>query len=65
MLSAIGYSLKIRIHKVIEQETRELIDRLLLERISLAGIARAILISQQSLQTYVNEKYTGVLRRVD
>ena len=65
MLSAIGHSLNIRIHKVIEQETRELIERLLLERISLAGIARAILISQQSLQTYVNEKYTRVLRRVD
>jgi transposase-like protein len=27
--------------KVIDQATRELIDRLLLERISLAGIARA------------------------
>ena len=65
MLSAIGNSLNIRIHKVIEQETRELIDRLLLERISLAGIARAILISQQWLQTYVNEKYAGVPRSVD
>jgi len=46
VLSAIGNSLNIRIHKVIEQETRELIDRWLLERISLAGIARAIPISQ-------------------
>jgi hypothetical protein len=50
VLSAIGNSLNIRIHKVIEQEKRELIDRLLLERISLAGIARAIAISQQGLQ---------------
>ena len=65
MLSAIGNSLNIRIHKVIEQETRELIDRLWLERISLAGIARAIQISQQWLQTYVNEKYAGVPRSVD
>ena len=65
MLSAIGNSLNIRIHKVIEQETRELIDRLLLERISLAGIARAIPISQQWLQPYVNEKYAGVPRSVD
>lgn len=47
VLSAIGNSLNIRIHKVIEQETRELINRLWLERISLAGIARAIQISQQ------------------
>ena len=60
MLSAIGNSLKIRIQKVIEQGTRELIYRLLLERISLAGIARSIPISQQWLQPYVNEKYAGV-----
>ena len=65
MLSAIGNSLNIRIYKVIEQETRELIDRLWLERISLAGIARAIPISQQWLQPYVNEKYAGVPRSVD
>ena len=62
MLSAIGNSLNIRINKVIEQETRELIDRLWLEGISLAGIARALQISQQWLQPYVNEKYAGVSR---
>jgi hypothetical protein len=65
VLSAIGNSWNIRIYKVIEQETRELIDRLLLERISLAGIARAIPISPQWLQPYVNEKYAGVPRSVD
>ncbi|WP_445173238.1 hypothetical protein [Microcoleus sp.] len=65
MLSAIGNSLNIRIQKVIEQETRELIDGLLLERISLAGIARSIPISQQWLQPYINEKYAGVPRSVD
>ena len=65
MLSAIGNSLNIRIHKVIEQETRELIHRLRLERISLAGIARALHISQQWLQPYVNEKYAGVPRSAD
>ena len=32
---------------VIDQETRELIDRLLLERISLAGIARAVQVSEK------------------
>jgi len=42
--------------KVIDQATRELIDRLLLERISLAGIARVTQVSEQWLQTYVNEK---------
>jgi hypothetical protein len=65
VLIAIGNSLNIRIHKVIEQERQELIDRLWLERISLAGIARAIQISQQRLQPYVNEKYAGLPRSVD
>jgi len=50
--------------KVIDQATRELIDRLLLERISLAGIARAVQVCEQWLQTYVNEKYAGVPRQV-
>lgn len=50
--------------KVIDQGTREFIDRLLLERISLAGIARAAQVSEQWLQTYVNEKYAKVPRQV-
>src|SRR5512146_650443 len=50
--------------KVIGQATRELIDRLLLERISLAGIARATQVSEPWLQTYVNEKYAQVPRQV-
>ena len=50
--------------KVIDSATRELIDRLLLERISLAGIARAVQVSEQWLQTYVNEKYALVPRSV-
>ena len=49
--------------KVVDQ-TRDLIERLLLERISLAGIARAAQVSQQWLQTYVNEKYASVRRSV-
>jgi len=51
--------------KVIAQATRELIDRLLLERISLAGSARAVKVSEQWLQTYVNEKYAQVPRQVN
>ena len=50
--------------KVIDSQTRELVDRLLLERISLAGIARAAQVSEQWLQTYVNEKYASVPRQV-
>jgi hypothetical protein len=36
----------------------------LLERISLAGIARAVQVSEQWVQTYVNEKYAKVPRSV-
>jgi phage repressor protein C with HTH and peptisase S24 domain len=54
----------IRRKKVIDSATRELIDRLLLERISLAGIARATQVSEQWLQTYVNEKYAQVPRQI-
>jgi len=48
--------------KIIDTATRELIDRLLLERISLAGIARAVQVSEQWLQDYVNRKYAAVPR---
>ena len=51
--------------KVIDQQKRELIDRLLLERISLAGIARAAEVSDRWLQTYVNEKYAIVPREIE
>ncbi|MBD2261185.1 IS1 family transposase [Pseudanabaena sp. FACHB-2040] len=39
--------------KIIDQATRELIDRLLSKRISLAGIARAIQVSEQWLPKQV------------
>jgi IS1 family transposase len=39
---------------------KELIDKLLLERISLAGIARCVEVSERWLQNYVNEKYRSV-----
>lgn len=51
--------------KVIDSATRELVDRLLLERISLAGIARAVNVSETWLQQYVNEKYALVRREVE
>ncbi len=50
--------------KVIDTAIRALIDRLLLKHISLAGIARATQVSEQWLQTYIKEKYTGVSRQV-
>ncbi len=51
--------------RVIDAATRKLIDRLLLERISLAGIARAVQVSEIWLQQYVNEKYALVRREVE
>jgi transposase-like protein len=42
--------------KRIDQATRDLVDRLLLERLSMAGIARGAQVSEQWLQDYVNLK---------
>jgi IS1 family transposase len=52
-------------HQPISEETRELIDRLLLEKISLAGIVRATGVSQRWLQYYVNKKLGAVKRQVE
>lgn len=49
---------------LINQEKRDLIDRLLLERISLAGISRSAKVSPKWLQTYVNNKYALVPRNI-
>jgi insertion element IS1 protein InsB len=50
--------------RIISDATRALIDRLLLEKISLAGIARAVQVSESWLQAYVNEQYGNVPREV-
>ena len=50
--------------KRIDPDTRELIDKLLLEKIPLAGIARVCDVSESWLQEYVNRKYKAVTRRV-
>lgn len=51
-------------NKVISDETKALIDKLLLEKIPLAGIARVTDVSEVWLQGYVNEKYASVPREV-
>ncbi len=51
-------------NKVISDETKALIDKLLLEKIPLAGIARVVDVSEPWLQGYVNEKYASVPRPV-
>ena len=50
--------------KRISDATKVLIDALLLERISMAGIARVAKVSEPRLQQYVNEKYANVPRQL-
>jgi transposase-like protein len=42
-------------NKVIAQQEKALVDKLLLERISLAGIARTLEVSQVWLQGYISK----------
>jgi len=49
----------------VKKETIELIDKLLLERLSLAGIVRVTGVSESWLQTYVNDKYEKIPQEVD
>jgi insertion element IS1 protein InsB len=51
--------------QAIAQETKALIDRWLLERIPLAGIARVTGVSERWLQPYVNEQYDRTPRQVE
>ena len=48
----------------IAQQTKTLIDKLLLEKIPLAGIARVCDVSESWLQGYVNQKYAAVPQSV-
>lgn len=48
----------------IEEETRALIDKLLLERLALAAIARVTGVSERWLQMYVNQKYYQTSKQV-
>ena len=51
-------------NKLINQATKNLIDKLLLEKIPLAGIARVTEVSEPWLQSYVNAKYESVSQQV-
>lgn len=51
-------------NKVISSQTKDLIDRLLLEKIYLAGRARTTDVYQKWLQDYVNNKYSSIERIV-
>lgn len=52
-------------NKVISHATKELIDRLLLEKLPLTGIARVAEVSEPWLQGYVNHKYEAVPKQVE
>ena len=44
------------------QSMQSLLERLLLEKISLTGIARVLKVSERWLQSYVNQKYQDILQ---
>jgi IS1 family transposase/transposase-like protein len=52
-------------HQPISESTKKLIDKLLLEKISLAGICRTTGVSERWLQYYVNKKLGAVNRQVE
>jgi hypothetical protein len=49
----------------ISADTRELIEKLLLERLPLAGIARVAAVSERWLQISVNQKYYLLPKQVE
>ncbi|MEO0803721.1 MAG: IS1 family transposase [Cyanobacteria bacterium J06642_2] len=49
----------------IPQDTKDLIDKLLLEKLPLAGIIRVCGVSESWLQEYVNRKYEAIPRQVE
>lgn len=50
--------------KYIDGQTIDIIEKLLLEKISLAGIARATGVSEKWLQDYVNNKFDMTPQKV-
>jgi insertion element IS1 protein InsB len=51
--------------KIISEETKALINKLLIEKILLAGIAKVCDVSETWLQDYVNRKYDSIPRQVN
>jgi insertion element IS1 protein InsB len=51
--------------KRITAQTKGLVDKLLLERVPLAGIVRVTGVSARWLQDYVNRKYAAQPQQVD
>lgn len=53
------------IWKPITKEQQELMSRMLLERISQAGIARILQVSEDTVQRYVNSQAAAVKKQVE
>ncbi|MEG3989658.1 IS1 family transposase [Microcoleus sp. S28C3] len=51
--------------KAMEKEQQELMQRMLLERISQAGIARVLQVSEDTVQRYVNARAVVVKKQVE
>lgn len=51
-------------NKKVSSEQKRIIDKLLLEKISLAGIARVVGVSERWLQSYINDKYKSIPRTI-
>ncbi len=51
-------------NKIISEQTWNLVDKLLLERIPIAGISRVTGISEPWLQKYINEKYDNLDKKI-
>ena len=51
--------------KVIPQSTWDIVDKLLLEKIPIAGISRVTGISEPWLQKYINKKYENIPKEFD
>jgi transposase-like protein len=49
----------------IDEQTRSLIDKLLLERLALSAIARVAGVSERWLQMYLNQKYYQTPKQVE
>lgn len=49
----------------ISDETKALVDRLLIEKLSLAGIARSSGVSETWLQSYINNKYKNISKTIE
>ena len=52
------------VKQFIAEEKWDLVDKLLLEKIPIAGIIRVTGISESWIYTYIREKYAGVPREV-